>query len=143
VSITVLRCVAVVLFTLTACRTIAPPLRSGGLVTVCDLAKNPAKFTGEIVTVEALVASDAFHSTSLRDNACVGAGITLKLNPQLEEQADVITMRQAIITGVPGTQGKTISGSFTGRFEWRRRGRPSYVLVAESTKYIRIQQAAE
>jgi len=139
VSGTIFRCVTLVSFALMACRATAPSLQSARVVTVCKLAADPGKFAGEMITVVALVTSDGLHSTSLRDKACDGAGIALKIDPKLEARADVIAMRQAIFAGVPGTQGKKITGSFTGRFEWHRHGRPSYVLVAEEAKDLQAQ----
>jgi hypothetical protein len=134
--------VATISFAVMTCR-MTDPSQMEQVVTVCTLAANPGKFAGQTVTVKALVSSDGFHETSLRDPTCDGAGIALKTEPALEERPDVIAMRQAIFAGVPGTNGKKITGAFTGRFERHRRSRPLYVLIAKAANGIQIQQDAK
>jgi hypothetical protein len=131
--------IATISFGVVTCRT-TRQFKTDRPVSVCALIADPVKFAGRIVTVSALVSSDGFHGTSLGDPRCDGAGVVLKIEPALEERPDVIAMRQTIFAGVPGTKGKRITGVFTGRFEWHRRSRPLYVLIAKAASDVQIQQ---
>ena len=88
--------------------------------TICDIVREPAKYSGETVQFHANVSSDGFEYSSLVDPKCNKGGLGFQYfsedwekNPELKEFDDALGL---IKKGAKHTP--TISATFTGLFTY-------------------------
>lgn len=87
--------------------------------TVCDIVREPAKYSGETVKFHANVSSDGFEYSSLFDPTCDKVGLSFEFfsedwdkNPKLKKFGHALERMK------PGVKQPTIAGTFTGRFTY-------------------------
>jgi len=88
-----------------------------GETNVCDLAKRSNHFDKATVRVRAIVMSDLIEHTMLIDNECPANGISLWIPHELDDSADVRTLRSELRRqwAIPPSN-KKISAAFEGAF---------------------------
>ena len=84
-------------------------------VTVCQLVAHCKPFNGKLVQFHASVFSDGFEYTALVDSECK-QGIVPQTSDEADKRPDVDAFNRALAEGKPGTSGKQITATFTGRF---------------------------
>ena len=88
--------------------------------TVCDIVREPSRYSGETVQFHANVSSDGFEYSSLLDPKCKKVGLGFQYfsedwekNPKLKKFDDALGLIK------PGAKHPpTISGTFTGLFTY-------------------------
>lgn len=105
---------------------------------VCELVSVPRKFHDRIIRVSAEVNSDGIERTVIFSDKCPDKGVSLIVPPKVAGTGGAIALRNAIYSGRPGTTGKHISATFTGRFLWRPKEVPSRMLVLQDVKNIKV-----
>ncbi len=83
--------------------------------TVCQLVAHCKRFDGKRVQFRASVISDGFEYTALVDSECK-QGIVPQTSDEADKRPDVDAFNRALAEGKPGTAGKKITATFTGRF---------------------------
>jgi hypothetical protein len=88
--------------------------------TVCDIVREPSRYSGETVQFRAIVSSDGFEYSSLFDPKCDKVGLGFQYysedwekNPKLKKFDDALGLIMKGAKHYP-----TISGTFTGLFTY-------------------------
>ena len=89
---------------------------SPAVMSMCNIAKNPKAFEGQLVMVKARVISDGVHVTTLYDDSCPSFGLHLFFSDNARGSTALIT---ALNWCHRGTIGKIIEGTFTGIVQLR------------------------
>jgi len=105
-------------------------------VSVCSVAKNPAKFDHKIIEVIARFESDGTEREGLFDSDCGNAEIAL-LNATKVQGRDALNA--ALRRGFLGTVDKTITATFVGRFEWHPTWRQQTCLMPFAIKNLNVR----
>ena len=101
--------------------------------TVCEISANPLRFTGKTVMFSGQYESDGIERSVLTDNKCKDVGIAVSAPAHFKGEADLM---KALRLGHPGTLDKTISGTFSGKFEWHPRKNPKRVLTLTEVRNV-------
>ncbi len=96
---------------------------------VCSIISAPRKFNNKLVRIRAAFMSD-MHGASLVSNNCKPGGLTLWIAKGVRDNPDFKALDEAVANGNLGTAGKTIIGTFTGRFFSHAKGPHHRVLEA-------------
>ena len=83
--------------------------------TICQLVHEPNRFKGKTVRVKAIVESDLIEHTMLTDPSCESDGVSLWIPHDLDDNAEVKALRNALKEQwKPGALKTQVSGVFTG-----------------------------
>ncbi len=86
--------------------------------TVCDLVRNPAKYSGERVRFHANVSSDGFEYSSLFDPNCDTVGLSFGFFSEDWDKDAKLKKFDKALEQMSRAKQPTISATFTGRFTY-------------------------
>lgn len=103
---------------------------------ICELAKNPERYSNKIVRVRAFILSDLRHTTILVDLACEKVGVSLAsgewekrpielVKDKSYEQLEALHPKLIELRD----RGQRVYGTFEGMYEWNPNTRPLRELV--------------
>ncbi len=107
--------------------------------TVCVIVSQPQQFDQRIVRFKALVLSDGLEGTVLFDSQCPEKGIELYVGSESSNDKGWIALWDAIFRGRPGTRGKEIAGTFTGKFVSTPNKVPSRTLIFREVTDLQVK----
>lgn len=104
--------------------------------TVCEIADNPKSFKMKVVKVSGSLESDGIEQTVLVDQSCPQYGLALSISNHFQGEDQLKT---AFGFGNPGTLDKTIHGTLTGRFVWRRKTNPRMSIIVFAAQDVSLK----
>lgn len=116
-----------------------PAPQDGGeaMVTVCALAKAPARFNGTVVTVAANIKASSHYSIVITDLDCEGKSIALVIPNTLDNDGTVKRLRAAVFAGYPEARNKSVRARITGEFRSQPGKVPARILVANKIEDLK------
>ncbi len=107
----------------------------GTEIGVCAIARDPAKYDHQLLTVRAQLQSDGRHGAQIFEEPCgeFGVGLIFPGKVKGKRQFD-----KAIDWGSQGTKDKIIFGTFTGVVQVNPEGHPPRTMTVQKIQKITV-----
>jgi hypothetical protein len=103
---------------------------------LCTLAARPRHFDHKMISISAHFSSDGYSDLDvLFDPRCAGKSVNVWVRDSVSGAA---TLNKALRAGAPGTWGKSITGTWTGIFQWAPRN-PAGSLDVIETADVKVE----
>lgn len=112
--------------------------------TVCELVSRPGQYQGALVKLSADVESDGIHGIVLVDRACPTRGLSFRSSESQASFPGSAALSQAMFDKLSSRSGeKQVAGAFVGRFEWREKEVPRWILHVSAVSGVKSELASK
>jgi hypothetical protein len=125
------------------CRSTSFAAASPLTATVCEIFEHPEQFDNRLIRVTGLIRSDGLEHTLIEDLSCPKVGIALQLSAEGSKSAAAKRLlKEILFSREPGTTGKRISATLTGRFVWKPADGSLRSIIVDQISNLSITRAA-